>query len=165
MDELNDLYRENNRRSEEEFKILEDEPKDVTKNLDILRALRTASDDSPARASQPQKSRIVKRSSKPEVDAVTESPGPSPSVVVPSARVKGNNGGRSGSVPLVKDMKDVTIKTEEGLDGLQGSLADRLVKLVKGAEVAYKQTKAKEDGSQWIQCTIIDITEVKNKKQ
>lgn len=72
---------------------------------------------------------------------------------------------RSGSVPLIKDAKDPPVKAEEGVESLQGPSVDRMSKLIKGAEVAYKQTRAKEDGSQWIQCTIIDISEVRNKKQ
>lgn len=102
VDELNDLYRENTRRAEEEFKALTEEPSDVTKNLKILRALRTASEDAVPRASQPPNPRTQKRSGRPEVDAAIESPGPSPSVVVPSSRVKENNSVRSGSVPLAK---------------------------------------------------------------
>lgn len=165
VDELNDLYRENNRLSEEEYKILNEEPSDVTRNLGILKALRTASEDGPARVNQPPKSRTHKRSGKPELDAAGESPGPSVSVIIPSARAKGTSSVRSGSVPLLKDTKDPPVKAEEGVEGLPGSLGDRMTKLIKGAEVAYKQAKAREDGSQWIQCTIIDISEVKNKKQ
>ena len=72
---------------------------------------------------------------------------------------------RSGSVPLMKDTKDPPVKAEEGIESPQGPSVERMSKLIKGAEVAYKQARPKEDGSQWIQCTIIDISEVKNKKQ
>ena len=37
-------------------------------------------------------------------------------------------------------------------------LADRIAKLTVGAEVAYKQSRPREDGSQWIQCHIISIS-------
>ena len=37
-------------------------------------------------------------------------------------------------------------------------MAERIAKLTVGSEVAYKQSRPREDGSQWIQCHIISIT-------
>ena len=135
------------------------------KNLSILKALRAASEDSSIRATQLLKSRNQKRAGRLDNDGSLDSPGPSPSVVIPSSRTKGSSVVRSGSVPLAKELRDPIIKAEELVDGYPSPINERVNKLVKGAEVAYKQARAKEDGSQWIQCTIIEISEVKGKKQ
>ena len=80
-----------------------------------------------------------------------------------ATRIKGA-ASRSGSVPFTRESKEVAVKAEDNADGAKGSAAERAGKLVMGAEVAYKQARPKEDGSQWIQCTIISVTEIGNKK-
>jgi len=161
-DALENLYRETIRLSSEETRMLKEEPADLIRNVEILRALRTAStSNTTSEISQSNlassKSRKA-RAAKPESSAGMDSPGPAPSVVIPAARLKGNPV-RSGSVAP----KDV--KIEEGSEGSKGPSAERAGKFVVGAEVAYKQAKPKEDGSQWIQCIIINVTEVGNKKR
>ena len=161
---LENLYRENLKLSEEEQKILKEEPNDVIKNVGILTALRTASESEPPRIPANSKSRNQKRQ-KIDMDGAADSPGPSPIATSAAAsRLKGN-AVRSGSVPTMKETKEVPVKTEEGAEGSKGPSAERAGKFFVGAEVAYKQAKMKEDGSQWIQCNIIAITDIGNKKR
>lgn len=167
IDQLLDLYREGVRLAEEEEKILKEEPNDVIKNIEILAALRSASETEPVRPPQAvAKSRQVKRQ-KIETDGAADSPAPpipSPSVVLPAARVKDIKSVRTGSVP--REVKpEPFVKVEEGSEGSKGPAGERAGKFFVGAEVAYKQAKPKEDGSQWIQCNITSISEVANKKR
>lgn len=92
-----------------------------------------------------------------------------PNVVIP-ARAKGASAGpvRSGSVPTAaaaaREVKaEPVVKIEEGSEGSKGPAGERAGKFFVGAEVAYKQAKPREDGSQWIQCNITSITEVGGK--
>lgn len=167
IDQLFELYREGVRLAEEEEKILKEEPNDVIKNIEILAALRSASETEPVRPPQVvAKSRQVKRQ-KIETDGAADSPGPpipSPSVVLPAARVKDIKSVRTGSVPREVKQEPV-VKVEEGTEGSKGPAGERAGKFFVGAEVAYKQAKQKEDGSQWIQCNITSISEVANKKR
>lgn len=163
LEELAALYREGLKLSEEEQKILNEEPNDVIKNVGILTALRTASEIEPPRNPQASKSRNPKRQ-KLDMDGAADSPGPSPGVATSASRLKGSSV-RSGSVPSTRDVKESSVKIEEGSEGSKGPSAERAGKFFVGAEVAYKQAKMKEDGSQWIQCNIISITEVGNKKR
>lgn len=96
----------------------------------------------------------------------------SPSVVLPAARIKGlgSSGGqvvRSGSVgtPGREVKPEPVVKIEEGLEGSKGPAGERAGRFYVGAEVAYKQTRPREDGSQWIQCNITNISEVGGKKR
>lgn len=163
IDELANLYREGVRLAEEEKKILHEEPCDVIKNLGLLQALRTASETEPPRNVQPPKSRNQKIKQKMDMDGAADSPGPSPSIII-SSKQKGSSV-RSGSVPSNKDAKESSVKIEEGVEGGKGPYAEKAGKLFVGAEVAYKQIKMKEDGSQWIQCIIKSVTEASNKKR
>ena len=206
--------------AEEEQKLLYEEPADLIKNVEILKALRTATESEPTRqqAAQAQalatstssqgassggtansKSRKPKTAPKLDMlDGAADSPGLSPGIG--SASATGNpmtgrlkaSGGRSGSVSSIrkdsenassgkadkeKDKEVMTsVKKEEeskdkdssvataapssSMEGTKGPSAERAGKFFVGAEVAYKQTKMREDGSQWIQCNIISITEV-----
>lgn len=92
-----------------------------------------------------------------------DSPGPSPSIIT-SSKQKGSSV-RSGSVPSTKDAGESAIKIEEGVGGSKGVSAEKVGRFSVGDEVAYKQVKMKEDGSQWIQCTIMSISETGNKKR
>ena len=166
IDELAALYREGVKLAEDEKRMLNEEPADLIKNLGILQALRTASENEPQRNPGPPKIRKQKVP-KIEMDGAADSPGPSPSVSTSASRLKGNSA-RSGSVASTRDgkeSKDTLVKVEEGSEGINGPSAERAGKFLKGAEVAYKQAKMKEDGSQWIQCNIINIVDVGNKKR
>lgn len=149
--------------SEDEQKILNEEPNDVIKNVGILTALRTASEIEPPRNSQPSKSRNPKRQ-KLDMDGAADSPGPSPGVASSTSRLKGSSV-RSGSVPSNRDVKESSVKIEDIVEVSKGASTERMGKLVVGTEVAYKQVKMKDDGSQWIQCIIISVTDVGNKKR
>ena len=148
--------------AEEEERILREEPSDVIKNIEILVALRSASETEPSRPTTAvNKSRNPKRQ-KLDADVPVESPAalPSPSIVLPAARIKGIGVGRSGSVPSTREAKaEPSVKVEEGTEGSKGLAGEKAGKFYKGAEVAYKQVKPKEDGSQWIQCNIIGVSE------
>ena len=164
MDELQDLYREGVRLAEDEQKMLNEEPSDVIKNVGILAALRTASETEPNRTAQPIKPRNPKRQ-KLDTDGAADLPSaPSPGLPPPLNKLKGQNVMRSVSVPRQPPAEPI-IKIEEGFEGSKGSAGERAGKFFIGAEVAYKQTKPKEDGSQWIQCDIINITGDGNKKK
>lgn len=168
IDELFFLYREGVKLAEEEEKILKEEPNDVIKNIEILAALRSASESEPVRLPQViAKPRNPKRQ-KVDTDGASDSPAPvpSPSVVLPAARVKSTGTVRAGSVPAVREVKpEPIIKIEEGSEGSKGPAGERAGKFFVGAEVAYKQAKQKEDGSQWIQCNITSVVEIANKKR
>lgn len=160
IDELQDLYREGVKIAEEEQKMLEEEPSDVIKNIDILTALRTASETEPNRLPQQAKPRNPKRQ-KLDTDGAADSPVPSPAVPLVFNKSKGQTV-RSVSVP---PKPDPIVKVEEGSEGSKGPAGERAGKFFVGAEVAYKQVRPKEDGSQWIQCNITSITEIGNKKR
>ena len=152
--------------------MLNEEPNDVMKNIKILKALRQASETESARAAQVVvKPRNVKRQ-KLETDGATDtnSPAPAPnatpSVVLPASRLKDNPKIRGGSVPATREVKlEPTIKIEEGTEGIKGPAGEKAGKFYVGTEVAYKQAKPKEDGSQWIQCNITSISGDGNKKR
>ena len=167
IDELASLYREGVKLAEEEEKILKEEPNDVIKNIEILAALRSASETEPVRTAQAvSKPRNPKRQ-KIETDGSVESPAPipSPSVVLPAARIKGTSSVRSGSVPSTREIKpEPVVKMEEGSEGSKGPAGEKAGKFYIGAEVAYKQAKPKEDGSQWIQCNITNVVDTPKKK-
>ena len=167
IDELASLYREGVKLAEEEEKILKEEPNDVIKNIEILAALRSASETEPVRTAQAvSKPRNPKRQ-KIDTDGSAESPAPipSPSVVLPAARIKGTSSVRSGSVPSTREIKpEPVVKLEEGSEGSKGPAGEKAGKFYIGAEVAYKQAKPKEDGSQWIQCNITNVVDTPKKK-
>ncbi len=167
MSALEALYREGLKLSEEEQKVLNEEPNDVIKNVGLLTALRTASESDSSRIPPHQKGRVTKRQrleapQKADGDGAAESPGPSPSVVISASRLKGSSV-RSGSVASVtaKDGKEAVIKTEDGVEGGKGTLPENRTKLTVGAEVAYLPSK---DGD-WIQCTIISVSGEGKKKR
>lgn len=167
MSALEALYREGLKLSEEEQKVLNEEPNDVIKNVGLLTALRTASESDSSRIPPHQKGRVTKRQrleapQKADGDGAAESPGPSPSVVISASRLKGSSV-RSASVASVtaKDGKEAVIKTEDGVEGGKGTLPENRTKLTVGAEVAYLPSK---DGD-WIQCTIISVSGEGKKKR
>lgn len=133
----------------------------MIKNIGILKALCAASANEP-RNPQQSKSRGQKIKQKADMDGAADSPGPSPSVATTSATKLKGSSVRSGSVPSTKDCKETSV---DGAEGSKGPSVEKSGKLFVGAEVAYKQAKMKEDGSQWIQCNIVAITEAGNKKR
>lgn len=161
IDTLQDLYREGLKLAEEEQKILKEDPNGAIQNIGILTALRTASEiDPPSRTSTALKPRNPKRA-KLDSDVGIESPAPSPSVTPSLAghpRLKGSTG-RSGSVgSIIKDGKDSAFKLEDSVfDGAKGASAEKAGLLIKGADVAYKQSKSKGIEGEWIQCIIISV--------
>ena len=172
--------------SAEENRMLKEEPTDLIRNVEILKALSEATRKAPsppptqqsssrsAAAAQKKGNKPKPSSSKPSdmLDGAADSPAPTPIVQIPTSRGKGSSV-RSGSVASSARERDrdskgeapTIIKTEDGVDGAKGSTAERAGKFFVGAEVAYKQAKPKEDGGQWIQCTIISVTDVGNKKR
>lgn len=162
IEELTNLFREGIKNAEEEQKILNEEPNDVIKNVGILQALRMASESEPPRNAPPKNPRNPKRQ-KLDTDGTVDSPGLSPSAS--TMKVKGSSSVRSGSIPASREAKEPSVKIEEGSEGLKGPAGERAGKFFVGAEVAYKQAKVKEDGSQWIQCNIKSISDIGNKKR
>ena len=144
--------------------MLNDEPTDLIRNVEILKALSEATRETPSQRSSTLPKVRKQKTGRGDLDGAVDSPGPSPSVPVPTVRIKGS-AVRSGSVASRGDSKDSATKSEDSLEGVKGSSAERAGKFVEGAEVAYKQAKPKEDGGQWIQCTIIQVLEVGSKKQ
>ncbi|MCJ1306819.1 SAGA HAT/Core module component [Agyrium rufum] len=165
IEELQELYRANVKLSEQEQIYLYGEPADLIRNLGILVALRTATENEPQRSLPTSKVRKPKSNpSKMEVDGPADSPYPSPGILSSASRLKGNNV-RSTSVAREKqESRSMNPKLEEGVESAKGSSAERAGKFVVGAEVAYRMKEVKEDG-QWIQCTIINVTEIGNKKR
>lgn len=140
--------------------MLDEEPSDVIKNIGILTALRTASETEPKSLPQQAKPRNPKRQ-KLEMDGAADTAPVSPNLHSIS-KVKGQSMIRSVSVP---PKQEPVVKVEEGSEASKGQAGERAGKFVVGAEVAYKQVRQKEDGSQWIQCIITKITEIGSKKR
>lgn len=148
--------------------MLNEEPTDLIKNVEILKALSEAS----AREVPAQRASAAPKPRKPkparsDLDGAADSPAPSPSVQIPAVRIKGSSV-RSGSVSSTRDGRDSTVKIEkieDGYEGSKGSSAERAGKFFVGAEVAYKQTKPKEDGSQWILCILKNVSGTGDKKR
>lgn len=161
---------EGNRLVEEEKKILREEPCDLLKNFELFRALRAASELEP-RSAPSIKVRNQKSKIRGDTDGASDSPGPThikpltaDAHSYPDVIKEVDAGFLSGSTAAGKDVKESPVKTEEGSEGGKGP-AEKAGKLFVGAEVAYKQVKMKDDGSQWIQCIVKSITEVGNKKR
>lgn len=149
---------------EEESAVLNDEPHDVLKNLQLLTALRQASE------AEAPVNRVVSmsksRKKKGEVDgSSTESPGPTgASVSDKVTRIKGAVP-RSASVSSAhtretREPRDnVAVKIEEGSEGTKGTIAERSGQLVVGAEVVFKHSKNKQGiEGEGIQCIIKAIS-------
>lgn len=151
---------------EEECRVLREEPCDLWKNFDLFRALRTASESEP-RNPPSVKVRYPKSKARGDTDGASDSPGPTyPKPLAtdssyPETKREVEPSPLGGSASSAKEVKEVLVKIEEGSEGGKGPAE----KFVVGAEVAYKQARAREDGSQWIQCIIKSITEVGNKKR
>ncbi|KAJ5717285.1 hypothetical protein N7488_002931 [Penicillium malachiteum] len=165
-DQLDTLLRQSQKLSEEERSIMMDEPCDVIKNLELLTALRKASEAEapPNRSSGLSKSR--KKRSDMESSA-TDSP--SASGVDKSSRSKGA-APRSTSVSSTQAREGrndgVAVKIEEGSEGTKGTVAERSGHLVVGAQVVFKHNKNKQGvEGEGIQCIIKNISGDGHKKR
>jgi SAGA-associated factor 29 len=177
-EEMDSLTREVLKLTQEEQKLLHEEPTDIIRNVEILQALRAASSNDTGRAASPaarvakdkQRKKAGSGSGKFDGPDGLDSPGPSP---IATGRLKSS--GRSSSVAGGRDAKEASVKAEDGetggsrqthaSEGSKGPSAEKAGKFFEGADVAYKQAKPKEDGSQWIQCIIVSITERNGKKR
>ncbi|KAJ5727943.1 hypothetical protein N7493_005763 [Penicillium malachiteum] len=165
-DQLDTWLRQSQKLSEEERSIMMDEPCDVIKNLELLTALRKASEAEapPNRSSGLSKSR--KKRSDMESSA-TDSP--SASGVDKSSRSKGA-APRSTSVSSTQAREGrndgVAVKIEEGSEGTKGTVAERSGHLVVGAQVVFKHNKNKQGvEGEGIQCIIKNISGDGHKKR
>ncbi|OAL69776.1 hypothetical protein A7D00_5815 [Trichophyton violaceum] len=162
IDHLDSLHRQQLKLSAEERAILQDEPADVTKNLGILIALRSASE-----AADPQSrslSQNKSRKRKGDVDlASTESPAPSSSGVS-SDKLNRIKGGAQRSTSVSSSHRGDTASLDNGVEG--GRPSEKADHLVIGAEVVFKHNK-KQQGveGEGIQCIIKNITGEGNKRR
>lgn len=158
LEHLDRLHRELLKLCEEERNSLLEEPADIIKNLEILMALRQASesDQQPSRSSgSKSRSNLKRRTDNNDIGSSMDSPGPSGEKL---HRFKGNSQ-RSGSVGGSQPRDIVAIKVEEGVEVNKGQLAERTGQLVVGAEVMYRHPKkAIPVEGEGIQCIIKMIT-------
>ncbi|KAJ5351354.1 hypothetical protein N7541_002153 [Penicillium brevicompactum] len=168
-DQLDNWLRQSQKLSEDERSIMQDEPCDVIKNLELLTALRKASEAEapPNRSASFNKSRKKRN----EVDgSVTDSP--SASGADKSARSKGT-APRSSSVSSNTQPRDggrqenIMVKIEESpSEGTKGTIAERSGILQVGSQVVFKHNKNKQGvEGEGIQCIIKAITGEGQKKR
>lgn len=167
IDQLDSLHRQLLKLSEEEKAILQEEPTDVIRNLEILIALRSATEADPqSRAPSVPKSR--KRKNDHEGSAA-DSPGPATIAVSEKLnRIKGS-AQRSTSVSSMqaREARDsVSVKIEEGTEAAKGTAAEKSGQFVIGAEVVFKHNK-KQHGveGEGIQCIIKNVSGEGSKKR
>ncbi|KAJ5985920.1 hypothetical protein N7522_013116 [Penicillium canescens] len=165
-DQLDSWLRQSQKLSEEERSIMQDEPCDVIKNLELLTALRKASEAEvpPNRSSSFNKSRKKRN----DVEgSATDSPGASGADK--SARSKGivPRSASVSSTPAREGRNDgIAVKVEEGSEGTKGTVAERNGLLVVGAQVVFKHNKNKQGvEGEGIQCIIKNITGDGQKKR
>lgn len=145
---------------------MQDEPCDVIKNLELLTALRKASEaEAPINRSQALSKSRKKRSDM--ESSATDSP--SASGVDKTSRSKGAVP-RSTSVSSNQAREGrsdgVAVKIEEGSEGLKGTMAERSGLLVVGAQVVFKHNKNKQGvEGEGIQCIIKSISGDGHKKR
>ncbi|KAJ5091510.1 hypothetical protein NUU61_006380 [Penicillium alfredii] len=165
-DQLDNWLRQSQKLSEEERSIMQDEPCDVIKNLELLTALRKASEAE----APPNRSTSLSKSRKKRTDmegSATDSPGPSG--VDKAGRGKGGVP-RSTSVSSTQAREGrgdgVSVKVEEGTEGTKGTVAERSGLLVVGAQVVFKHNKNKQGvEGEGIQCIIKGISGDGQKKR
>ncbi|KAJ5082426.1 hypothetical protein N7532_011469 [Penicillium argentinense] len=165
-DQLDTWLRQSQKLSEEERSIMQDEPCDVIKNLELLTALRKASEAE----APPNRSNALSKSRKKRQDiegSATDSPGASGADK--SSRSKGGVP-RSTSVSSNQAREGrgdgVAVKVEEGMEGTKGTVAERSGLLVVGAQVVFKHNKNKQGvEGEGIQCIIKNISGDGHKKR
>ncbi|WEW56692.1 hypothetical protein PRK78_002140 [Emydomyces testavorans] len=164
IDQLDKYHRELMKLADEEKSILQDEPADVIKNVEILMALRSASEADP-------QGRLVSgkpRKRKTDIDSgAADSPGPSATPISEKLNRLKSSGQRSTSVSSAQTRE--TTKGDEGSEGIKGTkgtAAEKSGQLFIGAEVVFKHNK-KQQGieGEGIQCIIKNITVEGHKKR
>jgi hypothetical protein len=146
--------------------MLSEEPMDLIRNVEILKALSEATREAPLPPRNTNAPKIRKSKPTPsQTDGPADSPGPSPGLSSNAGNRLKPGSGRSTSVASTRDGKESTNRSDDGIDGAKGLSAERAGKFHVGAEVAYKQAKPKDDGGQWIQCIILSVIEQGNKKR
>jgi SAGA-associated factor 29 len=168
-DQLDGWLRQSQKLSEDERSIMQDEPCDVIKNLELLTALRKASEAEapPNRSASFNKSRKKRN----EIEgSVTDSP--SASGADKSARSKGtvprSSSVSSNTQPREAARQDnIMVKIEESpSEGTKGTIAERSGVLQIGAQVVFKHNKNKQGvEGEGIQCIIKAITGEGQKKR
>ncbi|EGC49014.1 SAGA-associated factor 29 [Histoplasma capsulatum var. duboisii H88] len=161
LEQMENYERIINKYSEEERAILRDEPADVIKNLEILIALRSASEADP----QPRTGPAGKpRKRKTESDTPA-SDSPTTSMADKLNRLKSSTH-RSASVSSNQAREAVSVKSEDGGEGTKGTAAEKSGHLFVGAEVVFKHNK-KQQGveGEGIQCIIKSIAGEGHKKR
>lgn len=147
---------------------MQDEPCDVIKNLELLTALRKASEAE----APPNRSNALSKSRKKRQDMESSTDSPSASGADKSSRSKGGVP-RSASVSSTQaregrgDGNAVAVKIEEGgSEGTKGAVAERSGLLVIGAQVVFKHSKNKQGvEGEGIQCIIKNISGDGHKKR
>lgn len=165
-DQLDTWLRQSQKLSEEERSIMLDEPCDVIKNLELLTALRKASEAE----APPNRSTALSKSRKKRSDmeaSATESPGASSADK--SSRSKAGVP-RSASVSSTQARESrgdaIAVKVEDGAEGTKGTVAERSGLLVVGSQVVYKHNKNKHGvEGEGIQCIIKNISGDGHKKR
>ncbi|KAF7714249.1 SGF29 tudor-like domain-containing protein [Penicillium ucsense] len=165
-DQLDKWLRQSQRLSEEERAIMVDEPCDVVKNLELLTALRKASEaEAPsnrsAALSKSRKKRGEMESS--ATDSASASGGDKsgrPKGAIPRSMSVSSNHARDGR------SDGIAVKIEEGSEGTKGTMAERSGLLVVGALVVFKHNKNKQGvEGEGIQCIIKNISGDGSKKR
>ncbi|CAI7642426.1 unnamed protein product [Penicillium pancosmium] len=166
-DQLDTWLRQSQKLSEDERSIMQDEPCDVIKNLELLTALRKASEAE----APPNRSNALSKSRKKRQDMESSTDSPSASGADKSSRSKGGVP-RSASVSSTQaregrgDGIGVAVKVEEGSEGTKGAVAERSGLLVIGAQVVFKHSKNKQGvEGEGIQCIIKNISGDGHKKR
>ena len=165
-DELDKWLRQSQKLSEEERSIMQEEPCDVIKNLELLTALRKASEaEAPsnrsAALSKSRKKRSEMESS--ATDSASASGGDKsgrPKGAVPRSMSVSSNHTRDGR------NDGIAVKVEEGSEGAKGTMAERSGLLGVGALVVFKHSKNKQGvEGEGIQCIIKNISGDGSKKK
>ena len=165
-DQLDTWLRQSQKLSEEERSIMQDEPCDVIKNLELLTALRKASEAE----APPNRSTSLSKSRKKRSDMETPATdSPSASGVDKTSRSKGTVP-RSTSVSSTQTGEGrgdgVAVKIEEGSEGTKGTMAEHSGLLVVGSQVVFKHNKNKQGvEGEGIQCIIKNISGDGHKKR
>jgi SAGA-associated factor 29 len=155
--------------SDEEKAILQEDPSDVIKNLGLLTALRSASEAETTAS----RAASLPKSSKPSIvardGAAVHAAAASNSALSDKLnRVKGSTQ-RSSSVSSsghARESRDaVSVKVEEGAEGVKGTVAERSGQFVVGAEVVYKHRNKQGVEGEGIQCIIKSISGDGTKKR
>ncbi|EAS30410.3 SAGA complex component [Coccidioides immitis RS] len=164
IDQLDKWHREMMKLAEEEKDILTNEPADVIKNVEILMALRSASEADPhsrAASGKPRKRKT-------DLDnGIPDSPGPSTGPVSEKLNRLKSSAQRSASVSSAQTRESAKgDEVTEGIKGTKGTAAEKGGQLFVGAEVVFKHNK-KQQGveGEGIQCIIKNITGDGHKKR